>query len=517
MNEADEVNRAARPGASIALLPLDERPVCVKLPAMVAAVARVEVRTPSSGMPRMRTPGDPHRMAAWLAEAGTGAEAAVVSLETLGYGGLIASRTQPGDAATVASRWQCLARLAEAGVAVHAVTLVTRAPDSADATEEPDYWDPHGPALHRLSARLHRGDEAGIPQVPEGVRADFLARRLRNHVLNLAALELMAHGTLSSLVVGADDTAVDGLATAELEWLRRWAGWLGAGDAVAVRPGADEACTTLVAKAVGALMGGTRLRVAVEAVDPAGLERVAPYENTAVGHTAAGQVEACGGRVVPAGDRCDLVLLVHTPDGSGTDWALAPPARRAPGAGDRAEQVAKRAAELVASGRPVAIGDCAQPNGADPLLVGALRARGLPERLAGYAAWNTAGNTLGTAAAHALTAVAARRAGRFDHDAHRRLLLHRFLEDWGYMTHARQLARRELGSDPARHERAAAGRGVLAVIEGRLRACRRTLGSFPGLDLAEGSVRLPWNRTFEADFEVRGTPAVGDVTKEAPR
>ncbi|MFW6695791.1 DUF4127 family protein [Streptomyces sp. MAR4 CNX-425] len=506
-----------RPGQRIALLPLDERPVCTRLPAMVAAVAGLRVETPPAHlMPRLRTPGDHAALGRWLADQARPARpvAAVVALETLGYGGLIASRTAPGTVAGVTARWAPLRTLADAGVPVHAVALVTRTPDSADALEEPAYWDPHGPDLHRLSAHLHQtalgaGDPATAePPLPPGVRADFVRRRLRNHALNLAALELLAAGTVTSLVVGADDTAPYALATAELDWLRNWAGWLAAGDAVSVRPGADEATTVFVARTVLDRLGTARPKVAVEAAEPAGLERVAPYENGPVGQTATRQIEACGAVAVAAGEPCDLRLLVHTPDGSGADWAIAPPAARPAAAHDRAAALARRAAALLDAGEAVAVADCGQPNGADPLLVRALRRHGVLERLAGYAGWNTAGNTLGTAAAHGVTAVAARWAGRFDRAAHRRLLLHRLLEDWAYMTRARTAGRAALGSDPARHESLPADSPVLGVIEGELAACRRELGAFTEYRPAPGSVRLPWQRTFEADFDLTAHPSV---------
>lgn len=489
---------------AIALLPLDERPVCTGLPTAVARIAGIRTLPPPAGiLPRDRAPGDADAMGRWLAEATRDAFAAVVSLETLGHGGLIASRTRPTTVADVVGRWNVLRDIARR-VPVHAVTLVTRTPDSADATEEPDYWDPHGPALHRWSADLHRhaGTDVPPPQdVPGPVRADFLARRLRNHTLNLATLELLADGTVDSLVIGADDTAPHSLATAEMTWLSHWTGWLGTRHRTAVRPGADEACTTLVARCVARHLGGAPLRVALESVTGDGLARTAPYENVTVAETARGQILACGAVPAGPGEQADIRLLVHTPDGAG-DWAVAPPGDRTGPAAARARaaRLADRAAHHLADGRPVAVADCAQPNGADPLLVEALASRGVLEHLAGYAAWNTAGNTLGTTVAQAVTAVTARCAGTFDERAHHRLLLHRLLEDWAYMTRVRTEIRALLGSDPTRHDHVPDGDPVIAAAERRLRRCRAELPPFGGLDIEPGSVRLPWRRTFEADF-----------------
>ncbi|MGW2478011.1 DUF4127 family protein [Streptomyces sp. NPDC001665] len=496
-----------RPGTAVALLPLDERPACARLPAQVAAVAGVRLALPPAHLlPRLRTPADAPGLSDWLAERAADCDAAVVSLEMLGHGGLIASRTQDTATQDVLRNWDALGAWTKDHSPVHGVTLVTRTPDCDDAMEEPDYWSPHGPALHRLSAALHRAEEGHAPApatqeqpIPEAVRADFLGRRLRNHTLNLSALELVASGRLDTLVVGADDTAPWGLATAELTQLRLWRDRLGLRDRVAVRPGADEAVTTLVARTLLDLLGGPPVRVRVEAVTSSGLEAVAPYENMPVADTARGQIAACGAVTTDDGD-ADLRLLIHTPDGAG-DWAVAPPARRSPEAARTAEALAARARTLLGQGHQVAVADCAQPNGSDPLLVEALHAAGIAHRLSAYAGWNTAGNTLGTAAAHGVAAVLARRSGTFDEAAHRELLAHRYLEDWGYMTQARAAARAVLGSRLGSHDQVPAGHPVLDEIGRRLGDCARQLPEL-GMAVVRGSVRLPWNRTFEVDFSL---------------
>ncbi|MFC9343919.1 DUF4127 family protein [Streptomyces sp. NPDC057020] len=497
----------------LALLPLDERPACSQLPAHIAAVAGVELLLPPDNlMPHVREPGDPDALGRWLVSAATEADAVLVSLETLGHGGLIASRTQPSPVAVTAARWQTLAEIAATGTPVHAVTLITRTPDSPDAMEEPEYWDPYGPRIHALSAALHRAEQPDHPdpyrerelaaaraEVPHGIRSDFTRRRLRNHALNLTAMELAAAGILDSLVIGADDTAPWAVATAELRQIQLWRSRLEAEDCVSLRPGADEATSTLVARTLATLLGSGVLTVRVEAVDSDGLERVAPYENVTLGTTAAGQIEACGA-LVHDGPDPDIHLLVHTPDQAG-DWATAPPTRRSPKARATARALADRAAALLREGLTVAVADCAQPNGADPFLAEALLRTGLAHRLAAYAGWNTAGNTLGTAVAHAVTTVAARQAGRFDERAHLALLAHRFVEDHGYMTAVRAEARRAHGSIPGRHDMVPDGDPLLDLIAERLCRYAANLPGF-GAHIVPGSVRLPWQRTFEVDFRV---------------
>ena len=493
-------------GVRIALVPLDERPVCTELPRLVAAVAGADVTTPPVDLlPRFRTPGDPAGLARWLEAEAQSVDAAVVALETLGHGGLVPSRLGAEPAGTVAQQWEILRRLA---IPVHASAVVMRTPDADDATEEPAYYESYGRALQRLSGALFRhadgnsDDEAVIAArqaVPAAVRRDFFARRRRNHELNLHALGLAADGVFQTLVVTADDTAVAAIGSAEHEWLRRWIDWLELGDRVLTYPGADEVGAVLVARVLVRACGAP-LRVSIEAGHPEALDRIAAYENVPVRVTAERQVAAAGG-VVVAPEDADLHLLVHAPQSG--DWAVAPPATTDP---EAAAATAARAAALVQAGQWVAVADCGQANGSDPALVAALAGCVPLAALAGYAGWNTAGNTLGSAVAHGAATVIGRRAGTFDELAHQRLLLHRLTEDWAYMAVVRGAVRAPRGGDWRRHLMVEAADPVVADIESRLNHQLQTLPGFPGWRISPGSVHLPWQRLFEVGFTLEQVP-----------
>ncbi|MDG4800190.1 DUF4127 family protein [Micromonospora sp. WMMD980] len=480
----------------IALVPLDDRPVCRTLPGLVAAVAGARVQTPPADLlPAQRQPGDPDRLAHWL--VGRRADAAVVALETLGLGGLIASRLRDDPVAAVLGRW---AALAQGPTPVYAATVVQRTPDADDAGEEPDYWARHGRALHAYSAALHH--HIGTPQLPETdvpapIRRDFLRRRQRNHVLNQAALGLAADGVLDVLVVGADDTAVAAVGTAEWQWLWTWAGWLEITDRVLAHPGADEIGAVLVARALTAAAGHAP-RIAVACADPDGLDRVARYEPVPVRAGIASQAAAAGATVVDDSS-ADAVLVVHPPQPGEADWATAPPPDTDPAPAAHTAELVRR---LLGQGRPVALADCALGNGADPRLVADLATDGSYARLAGFAGWNTAGNTIGSALATLVAYQVGRAGGTLDENAARRLLAHRLVDDHIWMSYARPRLRHERGTDPTRHDHVtdAETAAVTGRVEHLLRERWRQLDAVPGLAVRPGSVTLPWHRTYEIDF-----------------
>src|SRR5690606_13369543 len=88
-------------------------------------------------------------------------------------------------------------------------------------------------------------------------------------------------------------------------------------------------------------------------------------------------------------------------------------------------------------GKPAAVADVAYSNGADRQFVKLLLRRVGLKRIMAYAAWNTAGNTLGTVVAHASVYHAVGRHAERQRKleaarAHLEFLLERFIEDWGY-------------------------------------------------------------------------------------
>ncbi|MFQ3673972.1 MAG: DUF4127 family protein, partial [Aggregatilineales bacterium] len=177
----------------VALIPLDERPVNTRYPRMIAEIAGADVLLPPPELlPKLRQPGDPEGLFAWLSDASAHADRRIISAETLLYGGLIASRITDESPMDIIQRAAHLAALPP--LPTTAFNLIMRIPDADDAIEEPAYWGQYGRRLHRLSQLLHRRDlgedvhealRALLAAIPQEVIGDFMRRRLRNHTVNL--------------------------------------------------------------------------------------------------------------------------------------------------------------------------------------------------------------------------------------------------------------------------------------------------------------------------------------------
>jgi len=229
-------------------------------------------------------------------------------------------------------------------------------------------------------------------------------------------------------------------------------------------------------------------------------------------------MEGMGLEASSSEDAADIVLAFHAPatakqaDVSCTTSASAP-----------SDEFVEHLASLARSKRDVALADVAYCNGADPGLITALAAHKALPLLAGFAAWNTAGNTIGSALAQAtLRWIGRAHQGHRSHRAREaatraqiEFLFERLVDDYGYQTVVRkqayQFARDDLGEFPLnlrRGRRRAAG-----YVRDRLVPLARQLFAdhFQGVEidgcriaaLSDLRIRLPWPRLFEIEVEAR--------------
>ncbi len=513
----------------IALIPLDERPVNTRYPEMLAAIGGADLLLPPRDIwGHQRIPANLTRVMEWLqnlVERGE-VQSVVASCDYLGYGNLINARISEDTATDVLGRLSLLERVG-AKVPVHAFSLITRVSNADDNIEEPLYWKEWGTKLYAYARLAHRHEErhqsgeltederaqldAIRSTMPPELASDWLTRRLRNHAVNLALIDMAARGKVASLLLTSDDTAPFGFPTRERNWLRAWLEMIVPAPSAHIRmhPGADEVGSALVTRLINQA-AGIQPRVWIEYAVPGGEELVAPYEDRPVRETVLGQIEACGCVPAESPGECDFVLGVVTPSPRRADYN--PDFTTT----DRAERVRPYRAflrileKLKKAGSLIALADVAYPNGSDPLFSELLFSGEflLAKDLTAYGAWNTAGNTLGTTVAHAACAL------QIGSDAARAqaqniFFAHRFLEDDGYQRRVRSQARRWAESQWGRHDpnpdSPAEVAAVTTFIEDKLArifAGMQAAGIGLGLRLEPGSVRLPWRRLFEVDFNL---------------
>jgi hypothetical protein len=405
-------------------------------------------------------------------------------------------------------------------VPIHALNVIMRLSITHDTPEKVAYWRDVA-IFSQLSYRVeklgeNRWEEALAEvknRVPAEILEGYLRARERNHLINREVVKLAAEGTLESAILCQEDAAPVGLHVPEQEALAALAKELSAAERIFIHAGGDEASLISLTRAVCHL-AGWQPRVTVSYASQEGAERVALYEDRPIADNVAGHIAACG--AVQAGDRAraDLALLVHTPTGPQRE-VIRRDAETNRRSHSQARWVVKRAAALLERGVRVSIADLAYCNGADPVLVGALSEADILPQLAGYGAWNTSGNSVGTALAQGLfLALAEEKPTRFSSQAIPRnlnFLFGRLVDSLLYQSEIRQGTNEwveSLGLSPVflGDARAKTERFIRRRLKSRAREFFRT--SFEGQRVAEYRIsglkklvtRLPWPRTFEAEI-----------------
>lgn len=491
----------------VLLIPPDTRPQTLELPVQLAAMTGAAVRVPpAAALPEFFTPGDTAVLRDWLLEAAEQADVLIVCLETLCLGGMIPARRVSDPLEVAQERLAVLAEVKrrEPELQIYAFGVIVRVAHDNDPHEEKPYYGQWGRELRAYSAAFdrharHGEAEAGAldaarAALPPDILADWLGTRERNRALHLAALDLLAAGVLTHLCLTLDDTTPYGLAAFDRRLLEARADELGVWGKLDLYPGADEVPCTLLARA----LAPQTARVWVRYGGLGGASSELIYEDRPAGELVRAHLRAAGCVLADTPQGADFVLAVNTP---GTrqanrqpDFATVDtPHRHLPAFVDALR------AELEA-GRAVSLADIAYPNGAERRLWTLLQ--GLPlARLAGFSAWNTAGNTLGSVIAFGKLAPLVTNPA-----AHAEALFARMVDDALYQAFARPEVRERL-TDPSPYDlgdqRAAAEAHLRALITPRIHALWERHFAGQGLALSVGEARLAWPRLFTGVFPLR--------------
>ena len=492
------------------LVPPDTRPPTLAHPAQLARMVGAEVRVPPpAALNDINQPGDTALLARWLLDEAAGADVLVACLETLTLGGMIPARRVDDPLEAVLERLRVLreAKRINPRLRILAFGVVVRVAHDDDPLEEKPYYGRHGGALRAFSTAFdrharhgeaeHTALDAARAGVPSEVLADWLGTRERNRTLHLAALDLVQGGVIEHLCLTLDDTSEYGLAAFDRRRLEARVDALGLWRRVDVYPGADEVPATLVARALASRPRRAFVRYSGMNGANAGLI----YEDRPAGELVKAHLRAAGVRQVETEAEADFVLAVNTP---GVRQAnVQPDFATVDTAGRHLPEFVDYVQGALEEGLTLSLADLAYPNGAERRLWAMLQDLPLA-RLAGYAAWNTAGNTLGSA-----IAMGALAPDVTDEAAQLEALFARLVDDALYQAFVRAEVRNKLlNPNPfdLGAQRAEAERLVDEHMRPRVEALWQRHFAGSGFDLRPSTPRLAWPRLFTGVFPLEVVP-----------
>lgn len=546
---------------TVAILPLDDRPVNYDYPQILARAAGVRPLVP----PRewLGNPWRPARraeIARWLFELPHQADALILSIDTLAYGGLIPMRTSDEPFEKVRERLALVEEIKKRdfGLRIYASSVIQRVCRANSSEEEKPYWAEYGARMFRLSYLEHkcslnegsREEENERDdlrrQIPNDVYDDYRAIRARNYAVNRLMLDWAEKDILDELILPQDDTAEYGWNIAEARELQAHIRARGIEWCAITYPGADEIGSLLLAAWL-CFADGMRPRVFPRFSSSSSATVITAYEDRPMPELIKAHLSPLGGILADSPEDADIVLFVNAPaisQGVGEyQWlagcgpgalgdnpspelsAYAEALMRSPDfLRTRAEmetplrspeEFCRAVRDSIWRGRVTAVADVAFVNGADALLCQNLVINPDASRLAGYAGWNTAGNTLGTVLAQAIIRAIMLKAEPTTEQvaAHLEFLFTRFLDDYFYQAVERSRMMLEdlpaLGLVPTEERLPddVFDRAEQKVVE-RLSAAAKMLErifrrAWSIRSIEVSNIHLPWRRLFEVGFDVK--------------
>lgn len=496
-------------------IPLDERPCNYEFPYMLAEGTELTVeRPPLSMLGLKKRPGDIEQLWTWLEEKAEGAGGAVIALDTLLYGGIIPSRLHKFTEDELIARLTRLRKLKEKhlNLKIFAFQLIMRCPQYSISDEEPDYYADWGREIfrkgyigHREELKIATAEELAELQdmnsrLPQEVLDDYLGRRSINIQANRAVLDLVKDGVIDFLIFPQDDSAPYGYTAKDQQVARQRISELDLELKAYMYPGADEVGCTLITRMLNETKGVKPLVYPrLSSIQGAFVTPV--YEDRFFYETLKYQITAAGALIASSASEADLILLASTPG----ETMMEAVSQEHP---FFSYDVYRNLMELIEygsymmreQGKAVAVADVGYANGADLKLVKMLRQKGMLFDLAGYAAWNTSSNSLGTVISQALIYTLYGRT-----QEHLDFLALRYAEDACYCATVRKEMNAGVVEEMGCNKFLLDGpRGKVAErVELRLIQVLEEKINGPAGRIEIVDCYMPWNRTFEVGLKVK--------------
>jgi hypothetical protein len=488
----------------------------LQFPTLLGRVGATEVVSPPRELlGRFTGPGQPERIAEWLKTQDLRSfDAALISLDMLAYGGLVASRVHRVNEETARQRLAVIEWLRKKAprLPLYGSSVIMRLAPTGDGANEA-YREKLARWAEISAGQIHREETSRLErEIPPAALADYKQARIRNLSINLAALALTRRGVLRYTIFSQDDAHPRGVHVADRERIIAETARRKLSGKVAVQPGADEVSMLLLSRALTARF---KYQPRVHAVysSEAARTKVFPFEDREINRTVSFHIAAAGGAETADQADADILFFVY---GS----------RKEAGA---AQAFAAQVAQAVKTRRRVIVADvdpAGDTQGADPAFMSELRRLQVLPQLSGFGAWNTAGNAIGTALPHGIIHnLAINRLPRHAKtyaDGQFGFLLNRLLDDYAYHSLVRPEAikrARAQNWNPMRLDDAQTQATERFCREKMLPHLRDLLSEFSRTPFTVSRLRgkdwtvnldaselnnffftLPWGRTFEAEI-----------------
>jgi len=452
---------------NVLIIPIDNRPVCYDLPVQIANIcsdAKVFI-PPKNLLGGLTNYANYDGILNWVKEttAKNQIDYAILAMDTIAYGGLVASRRIEISQDEIKSKIETfITEIKKTDAKILATSSIMRISNNNVNEEEKTYWDTFGEKIFKYSFDFHKNGIEPEHEIPSVIIEDYLATRKRNYEINLFSLSLLEKNLFDFLVISQDDTAQFGL---NVEEGQKLAQIIASKNLPAtIKTGADEIPLTLLARA---FCDFYNQKISITPIYSIAESKniVSRYEDVTIENSFLGQISICGATAARDGD---FSLYINTPFQIQDDLAM---------------QIFKdkTGAEFQEPKGFYAIADVKLANGSENDLIKKLLASQYNENFLGYAGWNTTANTLGCVLSTSIISYIAKKNNTFNEEGFKKAIATRLLDEWAYQANLRQEIRKNPEFDIEQ--------GFVEYIQ--------KVQKFLDLEIDGVSFYFPWDRTFE--------------------
>ena len=490
----------------ILFIPLDDRPPCLQFPVKMGLIADAELVTPPlSILGKFTDFGKCDSIILWLKKQDLGKfDAAILSMDMLAYGGLVASRVHETSIENALKRLEIIKEIRQKSpkIKIYGSSVIMRLAPTADGKNE---------AYREKLARW--ADFSPYPEnkekveilereIPQEALENYKSARYRNLKINELAMDFVKNGVFDYLILSQDDAKPKGVHIADREHLTSMVKSQNLEEKTAIQPGADEVSMLLLSRS---LTDKYAFHPKIKAVfsDDNMAETAMPFEDRPLSKTVRFHIKAAGGVEVATEAEADMLFYVFT-------------SRFEKG---RAESFAEEMFKN--SQKPIILADVdpkGDVQGGDTTFTEGVLRKGLFPKFYGYACWNTAGNTIGTALPQGIVqatsqAVLIKKAKKKRKKritiAQTWFTLNRLLDDYSYHSIVRPKALQMIKTNKWNAFRLTPEQTLVVTDfcqkELSLLAKKLAKNYHPteGVKIENLTLTLPWNRTFEAEIDFK--------------
>ncbi|GGF38772.1 DUF4127 family protein [Echinicola rosea] len=487
------------------LIPLDDRPPCLQFPVKLGDIVGVEIITPPKELlGNLHEAGNTDALARWIKRQPIeDLDGLILAADMLAYGGLVASRKYGVKVDTALRRLELIKSIKEKHphLPVLVQSVIMRLAPTADGTNEA-----YRVKLAKWASTVDPTEKLALErQLPKAVISDYLDARNRNHQVNRQLIEWANEGLIDYLVLSQDDAKPTGLHVAEKEQVLRLAQRSKLKDKVAIQTGTDEVAMLLLSRLVNQ-QNHLKPRVSVYYSSETMRYEMMPFEDDPLDETVHKMVTSAGGVVVEQGENPELHWYIYTSRYSE----------------EETKRFIEAIVQAVEKGEKVILSDIdpiGDVQGGAATFSEAMIKSGILPKLYGYASWNTAGNTLGTALPQGFLYHAYRSTTEQEKEAignpssQHWFTIHRMVNDYVYNNTVREALKEAFGMEYTNATVLSSDR--LEVAENMafdtINSSLEDIVHYNFQDRFEVKhlkFELPWNRAFEAliDFELIKLP-----------